>query len=66
MGWIELFPFSGDPEEVHEALALVPQGHRRPHALRRLLEALPYGAPGFGVGIAAKAGRGSAGILAGI
>jgi hypothetical protein len=43
MGWIELFPFSDDPERVHEALALVPQGHRRPHALRRLLEALPYG-----------------------
>ena len=66
MGWIELFPFSDDPERVHEALALVPQGHRRPHALRRLLEALPYGPLDSALRIAAKVGRGPAGILAGI
>jgi hypothetical protein len=41
MGWIELFPFSDNPEAVHDAIALLPEGHRQPHALRRLLEALP-------------------------
>jgi len=41
MGWIDLFPFSDDPERVHEALALLPEPHRRPHALHRLLETLP-------------------------
>jgi hypothetical protein len=41
MGWVELFPFSDDPAKVHEALALLPEQHRRPHALHRLLEALP-------------------------
>jgi hypothetical protein len=41
MGWIDLFPFSDDPEKVHEALALLPVPFRKPHELRRLLENLP-------------------------
>jgi hypothetical protein len=41
MGWIDLFPFSDDPEKVHDALALLPEWCRRPHSLRRLLESLP-------------------------
>jgi hypothetical protein len=41
MGWIDLFPFTDDPSRVHEALALLPEPHRRPYALRRLLETLP-------------------------
>jgi len=41
MGWIELFPFSDDPTRVHGAIALLPERHRHPHALRRLLEILP-------------------------
>ena len=43
MGWIDLFPFSDDPESVHNAIALLPDPHRRPHALRRLLQTLPQG-----------------------
>jgi hypothetical protein len=46
MGWIDLFPFSDDPESVHEALALLPERRRHPRALRRLLETLPQGPPG--------------------
>ncbi|MEX2166523.1 MAG: hypothetical protein WD852_05815 [Methyloceanibacter sp.] len=45
MGWIDLFPFSDDPEKVLEALALLPEQYRRPHALRRLLETLPQSPP---------------------
>jgi hypothetical protein len=41
MGWIDLFPFSDDTTKLHEALALLPAQHRRPHALHRLLEILP-------------------------
>lgn len=41
MGWIDLFPFSNNPEKVHDALAMLHEQHRRPHALRRLLETLP-------------------------
>jgi hypothetical protein len=41
MGWIDLFPFSDDPDKVHNALALLPEQRRRPHALHRLLETLP-------------------------
>jgi hypothetical protein len=41
MRWIDLFPFSDDPERVHEAIAMLHEQHRRPHALRRLLEVLP-------------------------
>ena len=41
MGWIDLFPFSDDPAKVHEALTLLPEQIRRPHALHRLLETLP-------------------------
>jgi len=40
-GWIELFPFSDDPERVHEAISLLTEPHRAAHALRRLLEVLP-------------------------
>ncbi len=43
MGWIDLFPFSDDPESVHDAIALLPDLHRRPHALRRLLQTVPQG-----------------------
>jgi hypothetical protein len=50
MGWIELFPFSDDPARVHEALAMLPQQHRRPHVLLRLLEALPHGEPDSALG----------------
>ena len=32
MGWIDLFPFSDDPDKVHDALALLPEPRRRPHA----------------------------------
>jgi hypothetical protein len=42
-GWIELFPFSDDPQGVHDAIALLPDQHRRPLALRSLLETLPQG-----------------------
>jgi hypothetical protein len=41
MGWIDLFPFSDDPEMMHEALRLLPEQRRQPYALRRLLETLP-------------------------
>jgi hypothetical protein len=41
MGWIDLFPFSDNPERVHNALAILHEQHRRPQALRRLLEVLP-------------------------
>jgi hypothetical protein len=40
MGWIELFPFSDDPESVFDAIALLPEQRRQPHALTRLLQAL--------------------------
>jgi hypothetical protein len=43
MGWIELFPFSDAPGRVHEAIALLSEPRRSPHALHRLLEALPHG-----------------------
>ena len=43
MGWIDLFPFSDDPEKVLEAVALLPEQRRSPHALRRLLQTLPQG-----------------------
>ena len=46
MGWIDLFPFSDDPESVHTAIALLPKPHRRPHALRRLLETVPQAPAG--------------------
>lgn len=46
MGWIDLFPFSDDPEIVHSAIALLPDLHRRPYALRRLLQTLPQGPSG--------------------
>jgi hypothetical protein len=46
MGWIELFPFSDDPLKIHEALSLLPEQHRRPHALRRLLQILPQSPAG--------------------
>jgi hypothetical protein len=46
MGWIDLFPFSDDPYSVHEALALLPEAHRRPHAVHRLLETLPQSPAG--------------------
>jgi hypothetical protein len=46
MGWIDLFPFSDDPTKVHEALALLPDQRRQPHALRRLLETLPQSPAG--------------------
>ncbi len=42
MGWIELFPFSDDPAAVIEAIALLPEFHREPWQLRRLLEAIPH------------------------
>jgi hypothetical protein len=45
MGWIDLFPFSDDPEKVLDALALLPEPRRRPHALRQLLETLPQSPP---------------------
>jgi hypothetical protein len=45
MGWIDLFPFSDDPDKVHHAIAQLPESHRRPHSLRRLLETLPQGPP---------------------
>jgi hypothetical protein len=41
-GWIKLFPFSDDPQGVHDAIALLPE-QQRPLALRSLLEALPQG-----------------------
>jgi NACHT C-terminal Alpha/Beta 2 len=41
MGWIDLFPFSDGPKMVHEAIRLLPEPHRQPHSLRRLLETLP-------------------------
>jgi hypothetical protein len=43
--WICLFPFSDNPEMVHDALALLDEHHRRPHELRRLLEVLPQSPP---------------------
>ena len=46
MGWIDLFPFSDDPDKVHDALALLPEPRRRPHALHRLLETLPQSPAG--------------------
>lgn len=46
MGWIDLFPFSDNPEKVHDALAMLHEHHRRPHALRRLLETLPQSPAG--------------------
>ncbi|MGD1038118.1 MAG: hypothetical protein ABR878_13255 [Roseiarcus sp.] len=46
MGWIDLFPFSDNPESVHDAIALLPELRRRPHALRRLLETVPQGPAG--------------------
>jgi len=46
MGWIDLFPFSDNPESVHEAIALLPEPRRRPHALGRLLETVPQGPAG--------------------
>lgn len=45
MGWIDLFPFSDDPAKVHEALTLLPEQRRQPHALHRLLETLPQSPP---------------------
>jgi hypothetical protein len=42
MSWMELFPFSDDPAKVHEALALLAERYRHPHALHRLLNMLPY------------------------
>ncbi len=41
MGWIDLFPFSDSPERVHEAILMLSDQHRRPNALRRLLETIP-------------------------
>jgi hypothetical protein len=41
MVWIDLFPFSDDPARIHEAIALLPEQHRQPYALHRLLETLP-------------------------
>jgi hypothetical protein len=46
MGWIDLFPFSDNPERVHDALAMLDEQRRRPHALRRLLEVLPQSPAG--------------------
>lgn len=43
MGWIDLFPFSDNPEMIHDALTRLPEPRRRPHALRRLLETVPQG-----------------------
>jgi hypothetical protein len=45
MGWIDLFPFSDDPETFLGALALLPDAYRQPHALRRLFDTLPQGPP---------------------
>ena len=42
MGWIELFPFSDDLAATMEAIALLPEHHREPWQLRRLLEAIPH------------------------
>jgi hypothetical protein len=50
MGWIDLFPFSDNPESVHGAIALLPEPRRRPHALRRLLETVPQGSAGSALG----------------
>jgi len=41
MGWIDLFPFSDGPERVHDAISMLSDQHRRPNALRRLLETIP-------------------------
>ena len=43
MGWIDLFPFSDNPELVHDALALLPEQRRRPHFLGDLLKTIPQG-----------------------
>jgi hypothetical protein len=43
MGWIDLFPFSEHPEKLLDALALLPEAYRQPHALRRLFDTLPQG-----------------------
>jgi hypothetical protein len=45
MSWIDLFPFSDEPAKVHDALASLPDQHRHPHALHRLLDVLPSGPP---------------------
>ncbi|WP_143043191.1 NACHT domain-containing protein [Myxococcus virescens] len=45
MGWLELFSFSDDPVKVLDAIALLPEYHRRPSQLERLCAALPYGNP---------------------
>lgn len=45
MGWVDLFPFSDSPAIVHEAITLLPEQHRQPHALRRLLQTLPQSPP---------------------
>jgi hypothetical protein len=46
MGWIDLFPFSDNPEGVHDAIALLPDARRRPRELRRLLVTVPQGPAG--------------------
>jgi hypothetical protein len=46
MGWVDLFPFSDDPEKVHDAIALMPEPRRSPHALHRLLKTLPQSPAG--------------------
>ena len=43
MGWIDLFPFSDNTALIHDAIALLPAQHKRPHNLRRLLETIPQG-----------------------
>jgi hypothetical protein len=42
-GWIDLFPFSDDPKKVHDALAILPERCRQPHALRGLLRTVLQG-----------------------
>jgi len=46
MRWIDLFPFSDNPLKVHDALAILPEQYRQPHALRRLLETVPQSPAG--------------------
>lgn len=41
--WLALFPFSDDPNQVHAAIAMLPERLRSPLALRGLLETVNHG-----------------------
>ena len=45
MGWVELFPFCDQPAAVAEVLHKIPEQHRQPWALDRLLIALAHSPP---------------------